>query len=282
MWECKVTPEIIDFYEFQLIAGEMLTEADPASLVLLNESAVKLFGWHEPVGKKFNDYTVKGILKNVHNTAPTVPVKPLCFAKHTPPKSAPQVESSGEFVFRIVMHRTFMLKYHEGTWESSKEKIKQLVKKEVPVASRYLELYNVEEEYNKYLKSEYALIKLLSFVSIICILICVFGFVSMVSLTCEERRKEIAIRKINGATIGDILAIFIKEYSLLLIIGAVIAFSTGFFIMQRWLEQYVKQTNIPVWIYLSMLSVMALAIVLCVGWRVYKSSIENPTEAIKN
>jgi len=108
----------------------------------------------------------------------------------------------------------------------------------------------------------------------------VFGFVSLVSLTCEERRKSIAIRKINGASTGDILAIFAKEYFLLLMIGAIIAFSTGFFIMQRWLEKYVKQTSIPVWVYLSILFVMAMAIVLCVGWQVYKTSNENPAESI--
>ena len=123
---------------------------------------------------------------------------------------------------------------------------------------------------------------MLSLVSAICVLICVFGFVSLVSLTCEERRKEIAIRKINGATAGDILGMFAKEYLLLLIIGAVIAFMAGYFIMQRWLEHYAIRTNIPVWIYLSIIFAMGFVIVLCVGWQVYKSSIENPAEVVKS
>ena len=123
---------------------------------------------------------------------------------------------------------------------------------------------------------------LMSVVSVICVLICVFGFVSLVSLTCEERRKEIAIRKINGATVGNILFIFVKEYFLLLAIGAVIAFSTGYYIMQRWLEQYVKQTSIPAWIYLSIVFVMAFVIILCVGWQVYKTSVANPAEVVKS
>jgi ABC-type antimicrobial peptide transport system permease subunit len=143
-------------------------------------------------------------------------------------------------------------------------------------------IYNDEEEYDKYLKSENALIKLLAFGSVICILICVFGFVSLVSLTCQERRKEIAIRKINGATTGDIITIFIKEYFLLLLAGAIIAFTTGFFIMQRWLENYVKQTSISAWIYLLIFCAMALVLVLCVGWRVYRASVENPAEVVKS
>jgi len=52
--------------------------------------------------------------------------------------------------------------------------------------------------------------------------------------------------------------------------------------MRRWLEQYVKQTSIPAWVYLSILCVLALVIVLCVGWQVYKTSVENPAEMVKS
>ena len=167
-------------------------------------------------------------------------------------------------------------------WKSCKDKIEQILQKEEYSNSLVKIIANYEEKYNEFLKSENALIKLLSFVSVICVLICVFGFVSLVSLTCEERRKEIAIRKISGATAGDILAMFAKEYFLLLIIGAVIAFTTGYFIMQRWLEHYVVRTNIPAWIYLSIVGVLAMVIVLCVGWQVWRASIENPADVVKS
>ena len=285
IWECRVTPDIIDFFKFQLVSGEMLTESDPESLVLLNESAIKKFGWLNPVGKQFNNYTVKGVIKNVYNSAPTIPAKPMFYAKHIPPPQlapSPTASNSGTVRFAsIAMFRSVMFKYEEGLWESCKEKIEQLIAKD-PNLSRQTTIYHTEEEYNKYLKSERALIKLLSFVSAICILICVFGFVSLVSLTCEERRKSIAIRKINGATVKDILAIFANEYTLLLFTGAAIAFPASYTIMQRWLEQYVKQTDIPAWIYLSILGTMAFVIVLCVGWQVYKTSVENPAEVIKS
>ena len=164
-------------------------------------------------------------------------------------------------------------------WESCREKIEQMLKKDF--ADSNCTVYNSEEEYNKLLKSEIALMQLLSFFSAICILVCVSGFVSMVSLACKERRKSIAIRKIHGAASGDIFVIFVKEYAWLLFTGSAIAFSTGYFFMQRWLEHYVKHTGFPAWTYLLIFFVMALVIVLCVGHQVYKASIENPTEAIK-
>ena len=274
-------PEYINFYEFQLVAGEMLTDSDPESMVLLNESAVRAFGWHDPVGKHFSGETfgyesmmhctVKGVIKHVHNLTPTMPPNPVCYAK--PPQ---QMETARQMM-GMRTPRSIHFKYHEGTWESCKAKIEQL-KEEFSISR----LFNDEEEYNKYLKSENALMKLLSAVSVICILICIFGFVSLVSLTCEERRKEIAIRKINGATVGNILAIFAKEYFLLLIIGAAIAFLAGYFIMQRWLENYALRTNIPAWIFFSIIIVLTIVIVLCVGWQVYRSSIENPAEVVKS
>jgi len=273
-----VSPKYTDFYNFKLLAGEMLTDDDSQAKVLLNESAAKVFGWTDPVGKHFGDlgfYKVKGVIKNIYNLAPTIEAKPFIFFKNTDIKGIEVKWTEPPYYIHTVL-----FKYKEDTWKSCKEKIEQLIGKKY-ANSYHKNISNSEEVYDKFLKSENALIKLLSFVSAICIVICVFGFVSMVSLTCEERRKAIAIRKINGATVGDILSIFAKEYFLLLIIGAVIAFPVGYFIMKRWLEQYVKQTNIPAWIYLSILFVLALIIVLSVGWQVYKTSVENPAEVVK-
>jgi len=224
--------------------------------------------------RRYIDITDKGVIKDVYNFAPTVQAKPVYYLISHPQKLGSIKSPDGIVIF---YNTAVLFKYKEGMWKSCKEKIEQM-KKEYS----YTNLYNSEDTYNdSFLKSENALIKLLSFVSAICILICVFGFVSLVSLTCEERRKAIAIRKINGATVGNILAIFAKEYFLLLIIGAAIAFPAGYLIMQRWLENYVKQTSIPAWIYFSILFVLALLIVLCVGWQVYKTSIENPAEVVK-
>jgi drug/metabolite transporter (DMT)-like permease len=68
----------------------------------------------------------------------------------------------------------------------------------------------------------------------------------------------------------------------LLAIGALIAFPVGYIIMKRWLENYVIQTEISAWIYASILLALALIIIMCVGGRVYKTSRENPVNAINN
>lgn len=124
--------------------------------------------------------------------------------------------------------------------------------------------------------------KLLLFVSIVCILITLFGIFSLVTLSCERRRKEIAVRKVNGATVKDILTMFIKEYMSLLIFASIIAFPMGYILMKRWLENYVEQTVISSWIYMTIFIGIAIIIALCIGWRVWQAAKQNPAEVIKS
>jgi hypothetical protein len=278
---CQMTEANMKFYGMQLLAGDWLNEKEPSGNVMINEAAAKAFGWaNDPIGRAFDhavmrqnwEYekirvVVKGVLKDI-SISPTKPVNPTVYIV-----KADRDAISGNYSNYV------LLRYRDGGWKIVKDKFEELVKKDSP--NVVLEINNADEEYAKYIQSDRILLKLLSFVSLVCVIISVFGFFSLISLSCEERRKEIAIRKINGATMRDILAMFFKTYFSLLIIGAVIAFPIGYYIMKQWLEQYVKQTSISAWIYLSIIFVMTFVIILCVGWRVYKASVENPAEVIK-
>ena len=282
MEEFRLPPGLIEFYGLQLVAGEFLSEGDDRLTVMINESAVRAFGWYDAVGKTFVrhwgspdarvHFHVKGVLRNIQ-TATTVPVAPAMFQVSTGDIRVTSITSNRRPITRI------LIRYREGTRDVVVNRINELFEDDGNV---YIPRFIfAEEEFANLLQSENALLRLLGFVSLICILISVFGFFSLVSLTCEERRKEIAIRKVNGATIHDIVGIFFKEYSLLLAIGALIAFPIGYYLMQRWLEQYVLQTAIPMWIYVAILLALTLVIVSCVGWRVWKASRENPADVVK-
>ena len=139
----------------------------------------------------------------------------------------------------------------------------------------------MEETYDNYLKSEQTLLKLLSCVAVVCILIAVFGVFSLVTLACEQRRKEIAIRKVNGATLGNILSIFIKEYLILLLCAPFLAFPVSYMIMKAWLENYVEQISIGVSMYVTIFTGIGIIITACIGWSVWKAARENPAEVVK-
>jgi len=144
--------------------------------------------------------------------------------------------------------------------------------------------YNIEyteDYYNKSMRSENNLMRMLLTVTILSILMAVFGIYSIVSLACIQRSKEIAIRKIHGATMGDILLIFIKEYGILVLSAAVVSFIIGYLIMNRWLMQYSNRVCISVWVYIAILLGISLLISVCVGFRVWKAARKNPAEVIK-
>jgi ABC-type antimicrobial peptide transport system permease subunit len=270
-----ISEQFVEYYELEVVEGEFLSDNDGEESLLINESAAKIFGWDKAVGKLLNGKRVKGVVKNIYNSLPTVAAKPFCYTRprvfYNRFTGKNQSQDENPYI---------LIKYNEGTWKICLDKIQKIIAEAYP--DTVPAIYSAEEEYDKNLKSENALLVILTIVSLVCVIVCVFGFVSMIALTCEERRREIAIRKINGATIKDILDIFFKEHLTLLVIGAIIAFPVGYIAMKRWLEQYVVQTEMSAWIYLSILLALFMAIVLCVGGRVYKTSRENPIEAITN
>jgi hypothetical protein len=268
-----VSEQYIDYYELKLVEGELLNNSDDANAVMINQAAAKAFGWKTAVGKSFGEHRVKGVIQDVYCSAPTVSASPCFYFQ-------PYEVHDGKKRRVTCEYECILFKCNEGTSKTCFEKIRAIVNRDFPNSSP--EFYNTEDEYNRFLKSENMLLNVMTLISFVCIIVCVFGFVSMVSLTCEERRKEIAIRKINGATMKDILDIFFKEYLTLLVIGAAIAFPAGYIVMRRWLEQYVVQTTMSAWVYVAILLVLMFVIVVCVGGKVYRTSRENPAHVVKS
>ena len=262
--------DYMQFYGLTLLEGEMLQPSSPETDIVLNEAAVKALGWHQAVGKELYGHGTKhrviGVVKNWHCTSPTMPIRPASF------------HLSSEF--GSYGGTSILIKFKEETWKACKEKVEAIVKELDPNAR--MELTNTEEEYNKFLTSENALLRMLTILSLVCILISVFGIYSQIVLTCEQRRKEIAIRKVNGAHMKDILAMFGKEYAALLAIASVIAFSIGYAIMKHWLENYTLQTPVSWWIFASIFVGIALVVAISIGYRVWKAANENPAEVVKS
>ena len=253
------------FYNLRLLEGRFFEESDDDNAIILNESATRQFLWESAVGKQIlfsnEPYTIVGVVKDFHNYGPTTPAKP-CFIR----KNKDDGTISNSLIF----------KYHPGTWKTLKEKFAQQFKE---MDIKYT-LKNVEAEYENLLRSEKNLQLLLSVTAGTCVLIALFGVWSMIMLTCEQRRKEIAIRKVHGATVKDILDMFFLEYMTLQAVAAVVAFPIGYVCMKPWLEQYVVQTEISWWIYAGIFLLVALLVALCIGWRVWKTATARPADEI--
>lgn len=267
--------EFVEYYRLQLLEGEWLTEKHTANQVVINETAAKAMGWKQAVGKSFYSeyegarevYTVVGVVKDFNYRPPTAAMQPLALI----------ATETHNYLWK---RASILFQFKEGSWEACREAIEKMHKEDFPAS--HIRLFNEEEEYTKYLRSEQLLVKLLGIVSTICVVISIFGIFSLVTLSCEQRRKEIAVRKVNGATVKSILKLFFREYLLLLLIAAALAFPVAYLVMKAWLESYVRQTDISAGIYGTISAAILIIVFASIGWRVWKAARQNPAEVVKS
>lgn len=262
------------YYGITLLAGEWLNDFSPYEDIIINESLARRMGWNpqEAIGKhiilSYITYTIIGVVKDCHYVAPTLPVPNTGFVV-------------GEEMGLMQRSAGILFKYKEGTWNKCRQALEAIYRKECP-PNTILHIDSEEEVYNNYLHSEDMLTHLLSFASLVCMLTAMFGIYSLVTLTCEQRRKEIAIRKINGATVWNILFLFFREYLGMLCLAAVLAFPITYVIIKYWIENYVRQVSISPLSFILIFIGMALVVIAGISWRVWKAANENPAEVIKN
>ena len=266
-----VSEDFCKFYGLRLLEGRWMNESDMSSGVIINETLVKTLGWTDALTKEVWGRKVVGVVKDFLNESPTMPKQPYVLFPEVPMTEKEKGLSYTAF-FTVFT-------YHEGKWSQVRKKVSEKCVKE-QWRNAHVPLENVEEEYNHMLRSENNLQNLLNTTTGVCILIALFGVWSMIMLTCEQRRKEIAVRKVFGATTKDILDMFFLEYMSLQGVAALVAFPVGYACMKPWLEQYVVQTSIPWWIYVGIFMAVALLVAICVGWRVWKTATAHPADEI--
>ena len=262
------------FYDITLLAGEWLDDLSTYEDIIINESLARRMGWspQEAIGKhiiqSYITYTIVGVVKDCHYGAPTLPIPHTGFLV-------------GEQMGLMQRSAGILFKYKEGTWNECRKALEHLYQTECS-PENILRLNSEEEVYNNYLRSEEMLTRLLSFASLVCILTAMFGIYSLVTLTCEQRRKEIAIRKVNGATVWSILYLFFREYLIMLCIAALFAFPITYVIIKQWILNYVRQVSTSPFPFILILRGLALTVIAGISWRVWKAANENPAEVIKN
>ena len=257
------------FYGLRLKEGRWIEEGDKDGAVV-TESMVKELDVKSPIGirlelSKEEGYTIVGVVEDIYYRGPTDKAENHLFCNELYGSSY----GDGDY----------LIKYHPGTWESLRKKLTDLLDNPETGKVTY-RLQNCEEEYDKIILSELTLRQLMAAVSMVCILISLFGIWSMIMLNCEQRRKEIAVRKVFGATAGQVLWQFFSEYMLLLVIAALVAFPIGYVCMKPWVEQYVLQTPMPWWLFAGIFLAVALLVNLCIGWRVWKTAHAHPADEI--
>ena len=117
--------------------------------------------------------------------------------------------------------------------------------------------------------------------AVLAIFIACLGLLGLVSFMAVQRTKEIGLRKVMGATTGNILFILSKEFTKWVITANIIAWPLAYYVMNKWLQDYTFRIDIEWWMFLAGGFISVLIAWLTVSIQSYRASTQNPVESIR-
>lgn len=266
--------------------------------VLVNEAASRALGLDNPIGKEIyvvhpyimnnteiSTYKITGLVADVYTAPPT----------QEPNRAIYLIADRMEEQRNIYFYENYFLsvKARAGrkealidsitSWVDAERKIYQGSHEDLSDMWVQTTAYpiDVEKEYNLMINSEMLLARLLRIIAACCIAVCLIGAYSTLSLSLQERRKEIALRKIHGAKPRRIVSMFMRSYAISLAIATLIATPIAIIIMMRWLNGYIKHIAFPYWLIIAVPVAMMAMIAATIWHRVRKAAKENPAYSLK-
>jgi len=235
--------------------------------IILNETAVRSFNLGDhPLGKKVtspyydNDYTVIGVVKDFNFESLRGKVEPLSFIRGMS-SSVVSIKTTAEEMDKLIAKA-------ESSW-----------KKFAP--SKPFRYNFLDDRFATMYKTEDRVGTLFGLFSILAIFIACLGLLALATFMTEQRRKEIGIRKVLGASVSTIVFQLSKKFLLYVLIGLFIAVPIAWIQMGNWLNNFAYRIEMEWWMFATA-GLLAIAIAFAtVGLQSLKAALANPVESIK-
>jgi len=263
----SVTQDYGKTINWQLVEGRDLSkDFSDNNSIILNEAAVKLTGMKNIVGKtiKRNDknLTVIGVVKDMVMESPYAPITPTIFL----------VDTGWVNVINVRMKAGVSL-------QGALAKIAKVFEKYNPSAP--FDYKFIDEEYAQKFSDEQRLGNLASFFATLAIFISCLGLFGLASFVAEQRKKEIGLRKVLGASTYELWRMLSKEFAVLVIISCFIAIPLAWYYLHQWLLQYNFRTPIPFWIFILSGAGALVITLITVSFQAIKAAIANPVKSLR-
>lgn len=265
----RMYPNFVETMGIEMTMGRTFTEPlHDSSSFLLNEAAVKMFGWDKKdvIGKRLTSYNqtgeVIGVVKDFHFSSLHSAISPLIMLV---PKS------KIEFLYvRIAPgDLTKTLPSLESEWNA--------VAPHLP-----FEYILLDEHVGQLYRQDKRLSQLTIIFCGLSVALACLGLYGIISLMAEARAKEIGIRKVLGASVSRITALLSGEFMLLSLIAAMIALPISYYFLDQWLNDFAYRIRVPIDILILSVLLSAILAGLAVSFRSIKAAMANPIEAIKS
>jgi putative ABC transport system permease protein len=268
-----VDHDFIDALGIKMVSGRDFQEDMPSDTlagVVVNETLAKRMGWSdEAIGKKVEagngniiNARVVGVMSDYHQTGMYNEIESLMLIyRFHERNNIVYVKLSGNN-----MEQT--LNFIETKWKE--------VFPDQPFSYTFL-----SERFNRQFEADEKRGFIFTLFTILAILIACLGLFGLASYMVEQRTREIGIRKVFGADEGVIVRLISKDFLVLIAISIVIALPVAYYVMSRWLQNYVYKTEIGVALLVLAALLTVLLTFITISYKAYQASILNPAESIK-
>jgi cell division protein FtsX len=234
--------------------------------VILNETAVKELGIQQPVlGQRFrlhgNTGTVVGVVRDFHYKSMHEKIGPMVI--NTDPG----------------WYGSLFIKVRPGQVKAAVENTEKIWKQLLPGLP--FEYTFMDDDFDNLYRSDLRISTLVLIFSIIAIIIASLGLFGLVSFTAEQRKKEIGIRKILGASAANIVGMLSRSFLLQLLLAALIAFPLAAWIMSGWLQNFAYRISISWWIFAAAAALATCIALLTVGLQAMKAAVASPVKNLR-
>jgi len=244
---------------------------DAENEIVLNESAVRLAGLKNPVGKVVTEpghgdrrFRIVGVVKDFHFTSFKTKIGPLAFFYEP---DSPSVK----MLFVKIAGRNVA-----GTIAGVDATMRRLAPDFV------FDYAFMDDLYDSLYGEENKLAGLITGFTIVAVLIAAVGLTGLISFVVERKKKEIAIRKIAGASVGRIAGLILRDLFGLIGAAGLIAFPLAYVFSRKWLEGFYYRTNISAGIFVLAAFFVASLAFLSTGGLIFRAARENPAVSLKN
>jgi len=264
-----VSPDFGKTIGWTIIDGRDFSSSFPADTgaFILNESAVKLTGIKNPVGKTMHwfgkDHVITGVVKDMIMESPYSETIATVF------------QMKPDWVNRITLRVNPKMLMQEAL-----SKIEPVFKKYNP-GSPFEYKFN-DEEYAKKFSNEQRIGRLATVFAVLAIFISCLGLFGMASFVAEQRIKEIGVRKVLGATVFNLWGLLSKDFVVLVTISLLIATPASYYFMHHWLQSYQYRAEIAWWIFaLTGFGTLTITL-LTVSYQSIKAAMANPVRSLRS
>ncbi|QNL51653.1 ABC transporter permease [Olivibacter sp. SDN3] len=263
--------EYVPAYKLQLVAGRNLQASDLTREFLVNETLVKNLGFKRPediLGKEISIFgdlikcPVVGVLKDFNDRPFHHALAPLL------------ITTNG------TMYRQAGMKLTASNISATMQSIKKTWEQIFP---DYVYEYKfLDDKIESFYKQENQLAALYKIFAAIAIFLSCLGLYGLASFMAVQRIKEVGIRKVLGATTGNIVYLFSKEFIILIAISFAIATPIAWYYMHQWLQEYAYRINISWWLFAIGGLVAIIIALITISFQAIKAARANPVKSLRS